>query len=63
MLSVAVVEVNSIKCHALLNKGAGDSYASSALIDRLQVHPSRTEVCRIRMMIGAVTKQIQICSL
>ena len=62
MLSVAVVEVNSIKCRALLNKGAGDSCASSALIDRLQVHPSQTEVCRIRM-IGAVTKQIQICSL
>ena len=35
-----VVEVNGIKCRALLDKGAGNSYASSVLIDRLRVRPS-----------------------
>ena len=32
---VAVVEVQGVKCRALLDTGAGSSYASAALLDRL----------------------------
>ena len=33
---VVVVEVTGIKCHALLDSGAGSSYASAALLDRIR---------------------------
>ena len=60
---VVVVEVNGVKCRALLDTGAGSSYASAALLNRLRIQSERTEVRRIEMMIGAVTKRIEIYSL
>lgn len=57
---VVLVEVNGIKCRALLDTGAGSSYASSALIDSIKVKPQRAEKRRIEMMIGSVTKVVQI---
>ena len=57
---VVVVEINGIKCRALLDTGAGSSYASSALIDMLKIKPVKVERRRIEMMIGSVTKNIQI---
>ena len=38
---LVVVKVNGIKCRALFNTGAGSSYASSTLIDRLDIDASR----------------------
>jgi hypothetical protein len=38
---VVVVEINGIKCCALLDTGAGSSYASSALINELKIAISR----------------------
>ena len=40
--------------------GVGSSYASAALLDRPHVHPQRTEIRRIEMMISDVTKRVQL---
>ena len=61
---VVVVEVNGIRCRALLDTGAGSSYASSALINEMKIKPEKVERRRIEMMVGSVTKSIemyQIC--
>ena len=60
---VVVIEVNGIKCRALLDTGAGSSYASAALLDKLRLKPERSEVRRIEMMIGATTERVEIYSL
>ena len=57
---VVVMEVNSIKCHALLDTGAGSSYASSAILDHLRIRPLREEFRRIEMMLGSVNKAIGV---
>ena len=57
---VVVVKVLGMKCCALLGTGAGSSYASAALFNLLQVRPYQREVCQIQMMLGAVTKQVEI---
>ena len=45
-----------MKCRALLDTGAGSSYASAALLNL----PHQREVRQIEMMLGAVTKQVEI---
>ena len=57
---VVVVEVMGIKCRALLDTGAGSSYASAALLDRLRIRPHQREVHQIEMMMGVVTKPVEI---
>ena len=47
---VVVVKVNGIKCRALLDTGAGSSYASSTLVDLIGKKPLRVEHKRIEMM-------------
>ena len=41
---VVIVEVQGVKCRALLDTGAGSSYASAALIDHLKIRPHQREV-------------------
>jgi len=57
---VVVVKVQGVKCRALLDTAAGTSYASAALLNLLQVRPYQREVRQIEMMLGAVTKQVEI---
>ena len=57
---VVVVKVQGVKCRALLNTGAGSSYASAALLKLLKVRPYQREVRQIEMMLGAVIKQVEI---
>ena len=57
---VVVVEVLGVKCRALLDTGAGSSYASAALLDRLKIRPHQREVRQIEMMMGVVTKPVEI---
>ena len=57
---VVVVKVLGVKCRVLLDTGAGSSYASAALLNLLQVRPYHREVRQIEMMLGAVTKQVEI---
>ena len=57
---VVVVKVQGVRCRALLDTGAGSSYASEALLKLLKVRPYQREVRQIEMMLGAVTKQVEI---
>ena len=57
---VVIVEVQGVKCRALLDTGAGSSYASAALIDHLKVRPHQREVREIEMMMGVVTKPVEL---
>ena len=57
---VVVVEINGVKCHALLDTGAGSSYASNVLNNQLKIKPVKVEQRRIEMMIGSVTKNIEL---
>ena len=55
-----VVSVGGIQCRALLDSGAGSSYASAALLDRLGKQPVRKEFKRIEMMMQATNREIEI---
>ena len=57
---VVVVDVNGVKCRALLDTGAGSSYASSAILDHLGIRPIREEFKRIEMMLGSNSKVIGV---
>ena len=63
MYPVVVVEVEGIKCRALLDTGAGSSYASAALLDRLPKRSSSKQTRKIEMMLGVTTRQVEICSI
>ena len=56
-------DVEGILCRALLDTGAGSSYASAVLLDK---NPKRTrtrEVTRIEMMLGTTTRQVELSSI
>ena len=57
---VVVGQVNNIKCRALIDSGAGSSYASAKLIDALQTEPSDIKHQRIDMLMTSQTKRIEI---
>eukprot|EP00112_Aurelia_sp_Birch-Aquarium-sp1_P007313 Seg1796.10 transcript_id=Seg1796.10/GoldUCD/mRNA.D3Y31 product="hypothetical protein" protein_id=Seg1796.10/GoldUCD/D3Y31 len=57
---VVVVKVNGVKCRALLDTGAGGSYASATLLDRIGEKPVRKENRRIDMMLQSVTQKIEV---
>ena len=58
-----IAKVNGVKCHALLDTGAGNSYASSGLIDLINSKPIRRESKRIEMMLGSVNKVVSVHNL
>ena len=49
---VVVVEVEGVKCRALLDTGAGSSYASAALLNRIPTRKRANEVRKIEMLLG-----------
>ena len=59
---VVVVEVEGMKCRALLDTGAGSSYASASLLNRLPKRSSSRAIRRIEMMLGVTTRQVEIYS-
>ena len=56
--TVAVVKFNGIKCRALLDTGAGSSYASASLINRLGIPATRVESRRIETMVHTTVRKI-----
>lgn len=56
---VVVVFVDGIKCRALLDTGAGSSYASAALIERLNKRPTHIEHRQIDMMLCSTVQKVQ----
>ena len=57
---VVVVEVNGIKCRALLDTGAGSTYVSATLAERIGKKPIRKETRRIDMMMHTTSKKVEI---
>jgi hypothetical protein len=57
---VVVVNVEGVKCRALLDTGAGSSYASAALLNRLTNRKRHKEIRRVEMMLGAVTREMEL---
>ena len=57
---VVVVKVNNIICRALLDTGAGSSYASAALLDRLKLQPIKKEIKNIDMRMSSTTRKLEI---
>ena len=49
-----------IKCRSLLDSGAGSSYASAALLDRIGAKPRHSGLRKIEMMLGASNRVMQI---
>ena len=56
---VVVVVVDGIKCRALLDTGAGRSYASAALVERLNKRPTHIEHKQIEMMLCSTSQKVQ----
>ena len=59
---IVLVEIDGIRTHALLDTGAGSSYASANLISALKKRPKETVTKRIDMMLGSSTTKVQIYS-
>jgi hypothetical protein len=57
---VVVVNVEGVKCRALLDTGAGSSYASAAILNRLTNRKRHKEIRRVEMMLGAVTREMEL---
>ena len=58
---VVIVEVQGIKCRALLDTGAGSSYASAALLDRISKSGKRKrEVRKMEMLLGTSTREVEL---
>ena len=59
---VVVVDVEGVRCRALLDTGAGSSYASGTLLDRIDVRPGRRQVRKIEMILGVATREVELTS-
>ena len=57
---VVVIEVEGIKCRALLDTGSGNSYVSSTLMNLAKKKPVRQEIKTIEMMLHTTTKKIDV---
>ena len=59
---LVVIDIEGIKCRTLIDTGAGASYASSTLIDRINKKPIRKQYKRIETIMGFSTKSIPVYS-
>ena len=57
-----VTDIEGIKCRALIDTGAGASFASSTLTDRINKKPIRKQYKRIKTIMGSSTKSIAVYS-
>ena len=60
---VVDVSVEGVICWALLDTGAGSSYASAALLDKLAKRPQSREFRQIEMMLGSTSRQVSISTI
>ena len=49
-----------MKCRALVDTGAGSSYASAGLLDYINAKPTKTDVRNIEMLLGTTTRKVDI---
>ena len=57
---IVMVQIDGIKTHALLDTGAGSSYASSSLTNALKRKPKAVKTKQIEMMLGSTTTRVEI---
>jgi hypothetical protein len=57
---VVIVDVEGVKCRALLNTGADSSYTSAALLDKLPKRESKRETQKVEMMLGTTTREMEL---
>ena len=57
---VVIVEVQGVKCRALMDTGAGSWYASAGLLDYIYAKPTKTDVRNIEMLLGTTTRRVDI---
>ena len=55
-----VVKVNNINCRVLLDTGAGSLYASSSLLQKLNIQPVRKETKLIETMMCSTVRTIGV---
>ena len=60
---VVVVEVEGMKCRELLDTGAGSSYASAALLNRISTRKRTKEVRKIEMLKGTSTREVELVTI
>ncbi|PFX13976.1 hypothetical protein AWC38_SpisGene21906 [Stylophora pistillata] len=60
---VVVVEVECVKCRALLGTGAVGSYASAALLNRIPTRKRAKEVRKIEMLLGTSTREVELLAI
>ena len=60
---MVVVEVNGIRCRALIDSGAGSSYVSAKLIELLQVKPAMIQTKTIEMLMSSKSAKLEVYNL
>lgn len=55
--------MEGVLCRTLLNTGAGSSYASAALLDKLPKRSRAKEVSRIETLLGATTREVELSTI
>ena len=56
---MVLVKVNGIIVRALIDSGAGSSYASAKLIDMLQLKPCEVKTKRVDMLMGSCVERFE----
>ena len=55
---VVIVEMQGMKCRALVDTGAGSSYASAGLLNCIKAEPIKSNVLNIEMLLGTTTRKL-----
>ena len=63
LFPVIVIEVNGIKCRALIDSGAGSSYVSAKLIQLLRLKPTETQRKSIDMLMTSKVATLKVYDL
>jgi len=59
LFPVIVIEVNGIKCRALIDSGAGSSYVSAKLIELLRIKPTDVQTKTIDMLMSSKAARLE----
>ncbi len=57
---VVVVDVQGVKCRALLDSGSGSSYASSVLLEKIGAKSISSGIRQIEMMLSTTTRRMDV---
>ena len=60
IMPVLTVMVEGIMCRALIDTGAGSSYASAKLFDLLKKKPSETKTKRVEMLMSSKVTKLEV---